>query len=380
MKRWIGAAAFAVVIAAVALYYVSFQSDSAPAAAGNAPAGPPPAPAMPVVAALVEDRPMPEQIATIGTVEPVASVRVRPRLDSEILQVRVQEGQSVKPGQVLFELDSRHTLAQLKQSEAALARDRAQLANARRDLGRMNDRLNSRQQIDQAQAAVEALQAVVKADEAMVEAARVLNSYTVIRAPIGGRLGAISQKVGNSVRASDAAPLVTINQLQPIYVAFAVPQQRLTAIRDAMAAASLAVAAVGAGDSGNAQEGKVAFIDNAVDEATGTVKLRAVFANDKERLWPGAQADVVLTVRVQPDARVIPARAIQQSQSGPLVFVIKADQTVETRPVTLDRTVGEMAVIAKGLQAGERVVVEGQLRLVPGARVEIVAGDGKKAS
>ena len=315
---------------------------------------------------------MPVLISTIGTVEPLASVQVRPQLEEDIEKVLVKDGQVVKANDPLFELDQHQTLLRMKQAAAVLARDRAQLANARRDLARMTPQLNSQQQIDQAKTTVEALEATVRGDEAAYHSAELMHSYTVIRAPIGGRLGAISRKEGNLARVSDPAPLVTINQIRPTYVAFVVPERQLGAIRDAMNQGTLTVTAVVPGDESHLQKGKVSFIDNAVDSSTGTVLLKAQFENPDERLWPGAHTEISLTVRVQAEAIVVPSQAIQQSQGGALAFVIKEDNTVETRLVQVDRVAGDVTVISKGLEKGQRVVVEGQLRLVNGAAVDVV--------
>lgn len=373
MKKLIGIAAVLGLSLGLVYYFTAMRGD---ALTGDQAAVKPTVPGMPVVAAPVLRKTVPERVITIGTVEPAASVRVRARLDSAIAAVRAREGQTVKEGDLLFELDSRPTLAALRQAEASLARDRVTWANAKRDLGRMNERLNSRQQMDQAQAAAEAQEAVVNTSLALVEAAKVQHSYTAIRAPISGRLGGIPFKTGNIVRAADAAPLVTINQMQPIDVTFALPQQRLAAVRRAMGERPLEVLATVPGDGGKPILGRVSFIDNAIDPATGTVKLKAAFENRDERLWPGAHVDVVLTVRLQDDAVSIPSRAVQQSQTGTFVFVIMDDLTVESRPVVLDRTAGDAAVIAEGLEPGERVVVEGQLRLTNGSKVEIVSTEG----
>jgi len=374
MKKLVGIVAVLGLSLGLVYYFTAMRGDALTADPAKTK---PAAPGMPVIAAPVMNEAVPERVATIGTVEPVASVRLRSRLDSAIANVHVQEGRTVREGDLMFELDSRPTLAALKQAEAALARDRVQWANAKRDLGRMNERLNSRQQIDQARTAVAAQEAVVQTGEALVEAAKVQHSYTAIRAPIAGRLGAIALKKGNTVRAADATPLVTINQMQPIYVSFALPQQRLAAVRKAMGDRSLEAIATVPGDDGKPIVGRVSFIDNAVHPASGTVELKALFGNHDERLWPGAHVDIVLTIRVQDDAIAIPSRAVQQSQSGTIVFVIKEDLTVEARPIVVDRIADNVTVVSQGVNPGERVVVEGQLRLTNGAKVEIVSTEGE---
>ena len=196
----------------------------------------------------------------------------------------------------------------------------------------------------------------------------------MIRAPIDGRLGTIGQKLGSTIKAADATPLVIINQLSPIYVAFSLPERELAALQDAMSGGSLGVAATIPGDQGTAHRGAVAFIENAIDPDIGTLSVKASFANAQERLWPGQFVNVVVTLRVEPNATVVPSEAVQTGQNGPLVFVIKPDDTVEARAVTVDRTVGAETVIAAGLMTGERVVAVGQMRLAPGAKVEVQEG------
>ena len=331
--------------------------------------------AQPVVAAEVVQKTMPVQISTIGRVQTIANVAVRSRIDGVIAEVRVQDGQEVKTGDVLFTLDDRQLQAQVAQAEATLARDKAQLENFRRELQRLaplaDKAYASRSQLDQARANASAGEATVRADEAALQSAKVQLSYTVIAAPIAGRLGTIAQKVGNSIKANDTTPLVTINQLRPIYVGFSVPQAQLAVLQDATAAGKLPVIAKRPGSEGAPEQGEVAYIENAVDPATNTLAVRATFANPQNRLWPGQFVDVMVTLRTEPQALVAPAAAVQTGQKGEYVFVIKDDSTVDMRPVTVDRTVGSEVVIAKGVAAGEKVVTQGQLRLEPGTRVEV---------
>jgi membrane fusion protein, multidrug efflux system len=211
----------------------------------------------------------------------------------------------------------------------------------------------------------------VKADEAALQSARVQLSYAVIAAPIDGRLGTIAQKTGNSIKGNDTNPLVTINQLRPIYVAFSVPQAELGGLQDATAAGKLRAMATRPGSEGAPEEGEVAYIENAVDPASNTIGVRAAFPNAQNRLWPGQFVDVTVTIRTDPQALVVPAEAVQVGQQGQYVFVIKDDATIDMRPVTVDRTIGGEAVIAKGVAAGEKVVTQGQLRLEPGTKVEV---------
>jgi multidrug efflux system membrane fusion protein len=238
---------------------------------------------------------------------------------------------------------------------------------------RKQPQISSAAAIDEARTNVTALQAAVRADRASLENLAVQRSYTRILAPIAGRLGTIEYKAGSIVKASDAQPLVTINQLRPIYVAFSVPQTYLGRIQAALAEGAVMATATMPETDAAPQQGRVAYLENAVDASTGTISVRAEFPNARERLWPGAYVNVAVTLRTDPHALVVPAPAVQQGQNGTFVFVIKDDSTVEARNVTVDRILGEEAVVSGGLGAGERVVVDGQLRLVKGARVEVKA-------
>jgi multidrug efflux system membrane fusion protein len=358
------------VVAGGGLTYRFFLAGNA-SAVSNGPAGTPPA--QPVTAATVVEKAVPVQLTAIGTVQPVHAVAVRTRLDSQIARVLVQDGQRVEAGQPLFELDARQLEAQRQQAEAVLARDEAQLAYARRNMARKQPQISSAAAIDEARTNVEALQAAVRADRASLENLAVQRSYTRILAPIAGRLGTIAYKTGSIVKASDAQPLVTINQLRPIYVAFSVPQTHLGRIQAALAEGAVMATATMPETNAAPQQGRVAYLENAVDASTGTISVRAEFPNARERLWPGAYVNVAVTLRTDPHALVVPAPAVQQGQDGIFVFVIKEDSTVEARNVTVDRTLGEEAVVSGGLRVGERVVVDGQLRLVKGARVEVKA-------
>lgn len=333
--------------------------------------------AVPVMVADAVQKPMPVQLTTIGRVQTIASVAVRSRVDGVIASVEVQDGQEVKAGDVLFTLDSRALEASVKQQEATLARDRAQLENAKREVERVKPLSQrdfvSRQQFDQTQTNAAALAATVQADEAQLQAARVLLSYATIRAPIDGRLGTINFKLGNSIKANDTTPLVTLNQIRPIYVAFSVPQANFAPIRAAMKKGPLAVEVTVPGDRGGPLTGKLTYVENAIDPATNTLALRATFDNPDDRLWPGQFVNTTIVLGVQEDAIVVPAEAVQAGQDTSFVFVLKPDSTVEARPVTVDRRIAGEAVITKGLAAGDKVVVNGQLRLDNGTRVTVRA-------
>ncbi len=360
-------------LAPAGLYYVWPFGTSVPAQAARSAGRE--TRALPVLATEVVTRPMPVEISTIGNVEPIASVAIKPRIDGQIVKVMVRDGQDVKAGDVLFQLDSRQAQAALDQAQATLQRDRAQLAGAKRELDRLTPLgrkdYASKQQLDTAQTNVDAAEATLEADQAALEGARAQLSYTTIRAPIDGRLGTIAFKLGNTVRAGDSAPLVTINQLHPIYVAFSVAERYLGELQQAMAAGPLPVSATIPGHQGASPTGQVAYLENAIDRESGTLPVKATFANQQNALWPGQFVNVVVQLKVEPNALVVASEAVQQGQNGAYVFVIKADDTVELRPVTVDRAVAGETVIAAGLTAGERVVTDGQMRLSPGAKVEI---------
>lgn len=349
------------------------------AGAGAAPAGPR---AVPVVTQKVAVQAVPEQIVTIGSVQPIAAIAIKARVDSVVETVNFTEGQEVKAGDTLFTLDSRALEAQLRQAQANLERDRANLEKARGDVKRYSELVRtsaiSRTTYDAAVATADALEGTVKAGLAAIEAAKVSLSFTRITAPMDGRTGTVNAKVGTMVRAADTNPLVTLTQLRPINVAFNVPERHLPAIRAAMAAGTLPVTATIAGSRGEKAEGRLSFVDSQVDQQTGTILVKGEFPNADTRLWPGQFVDTVLTLRVEPDALTIPDLAVQTGQRGRFVYVVKADETVEVRPVTVERTHGGLSIIASGLQAGDRVVVDGQSRLFPGAKVSERPG-GKPA-
>jgi multidrug efflux system membrane fusion protein len=328
---------------------------------------------------------MPLQIRTVGNVEAYSTVSVKSQVTGVITQAHFKEGQNVKKGQLLFTIDPRPLEAVLKQAEANLARDVAQLENAREQARRYDELVKkqyvSQEQYDQIRTNAAALEAVVEADKAAVDNAKVQLSYCYIYSPIDGQVGTLLVNEGNLVRVNDAAPLVVINQVIPIYVTFSVPEQNLPDIRHRLSEGSLKVEAQFQSDQGRSEVGHLAFIDNAVDRTTGTIKLKAEFGNENKRLWPGQFVNVALTLSTQVDAIVIPSEAIQVGQEGQHVFVVKPDKTVEMRPVTVGPTNEGEAIIASGLTAGEQIVREGQFLLGPGSRVEIkdpIVGEGKR--
>jgi len=335
--------------------------------------------AQPVLVADVVAKPMPVEITTIGHVQTVASVAVRSRIDGQIAKVLVRDGQDVKAGDVLFQLDDRQAQAQLAQAQGVLMKDRAQLKFAQQEVARYGSLIHknaaSLQQLQQSQANQGALEGTVKADEAQVANLQAQLSYTVIRAPIDGRIGTVLLKEGNTIQSSSSgAPLLMLNQMHPIYVSFAVPQSDLARIQKAMEAGPVPVSA-SAPDSGEGPEtGKVAYIDNAIDSASNTLSVKAEFANADERLWPGQFVNVAVTLRIEPDALVVPSEAVQIGQQGFYVYVVKPDMTAELRTVTVDHVADNQTVIAKGVAKGEKVVTVGQLRLKNGVKVQINDG------
>jgi multidrug efflux system membrane fusion protein len=362
------------------LQFTGLMGGKAPEQKGARPAA-----SQAVVAGVAEVLPTPVQVSAIGTVQSIATVIIKSRVDGQIADVHFEEGQDVKEGDLLFTLDNRSFQAQLAQAEAVLQRDRAQLERAQLELKRQTELADrgvaSAQKLEDAQMAEKVLQAAIRASEAAAENARVNLSYTTIRSPITGRTGSVILKRGNVVKSNDtttnAVPLVTITQLRPIYVSFTIPERHLPDIRAALADSERLPAVVTMPSQPDKPiTGMLTFVDNQVDAATGTIALKATFANDDIRLWPGQFVNVNLTLGIQAHAVVVPSPTIQIGQNGPYVFVIKEDSTVELRLVRIDRTVGNRTVVASGLNAGERVVVDGQLRLNNGTRVTMARPEG----
>jgi multidrug efflux system membrane fusion protein len=300
-------------------------------------------------------------------------------VEGELTAVHLREGQCVKGGDLLFTIDPRPFEVRLKQVQANLARDKAQLENARTLLERNASVVAkgyvSQEQYDQAAANAAALEATVRANEAAVEDAQIQLTYCSIRSPITGCAGEIYVDRGNLVKANDADyPLAVIKQIRPVYVGFSVPERYLPDVRKYLAAGRPIVMAAPASRGDEPVKGELTFVDNSVNTATGTILLKATFANEDQALWPGQFVNVTLQLASQPHAVVVPSQAVQTGQEGQYVFALKPDLTVEYRPVTVDRTVAGEAVIGKGLQPDDKVVTDGQLRLFPGATVKIVAG------
>jgi multidrug efflux system membrane fusion protein len=370
-RRLIAALAFAAALGGALVVFGPFGHESS----SSQPAPGAKQPRQPVIAAPVVVKPMPVEFATVGRVQAIRSVAVKPRITGVIAAVDAAEGQDVAVGAPLFKLDDREYLTQLRQAEAALARNQAELDSARRDLKRttalVEKNVSARSTLDTQKAQVDALQAAVREAEATIERAKVQHSYTDIRAPIAGRLGTIRVTLGSSVNASDAAALVTINQLKPVYVAFTVPQHYLAELQDAIARGSVPVTASLPGNAEARFAGTVAFIENAIDAATNGLPVKATFENADLRQWPGQFVTLALTLRTEPNAIVLPAEALQADQSGDFVFVVKDDQTVDTRAVAVRWISGNEVVVAGTLKAGEQVVTRGQLRLQRGTPVDV---------
>ncbi|MBI5501463.1 MAG: efflux RND transporter periplasmic adaptor subunit [Deltaproteobacteria bacterium] len=365
-----GLAAVVAAGAAVALLAGACESGEAKAKPGGRGAPPP----VPVKVAQAERRSVPLDVAALGTVTPIQTVAVRPRVAGPILEVLFAEGQEVRAGDVLFRIDPRTFEVALAEQEARLARDRTQLGLARTQAGRaramVQRDLVAREQLDEARTNVALIEATIAVDEVAILAARLELEFTEIASPIDGRTGSLLATAGNLVSPTSPDPLVTIVQLRPIYVAFAVPERELAGIRARQAAGALRVTARPPG--GQTKEGELTFLDSSVDPATGTILLKATFVNADGALWAGQFVDVTLTLGEIRDAVVVPAAAVQTGQRGRFVFVVKPDGTVENRPIALTRIDEREAVVAEGLQGGETVVTDGQLRLIPGSRVKVV--------
>ena len=422
MKGKLGRSILLVALAAPWLVACSDRATGTPAQKAAPPA-------VPVGATIVEQKTVPVQVTAVGNVQAITTVGVKSQVAGQIMRVHLTEGQEVKRGDLLFTIDPRpfetalqqaqanvgKDTAQLRQTEAALAqrqaeggqaqaaleRDQAQMENARVWEARYKDlvqkELVAREQYDTyrtnfaalsatvqadraaventkaavraAEAQIENARAAIKSNEAMVESAKLQLAYTTIRSPMDGRTGNLLVQAGNVIKANEDNPMVVIAQVHPIYVSFAVPEQHLAAIKQ-YRAQGLKVQAIPSDSGQRAATGKLTFVNNTVDPTTGTIQLKATFENADSALWPGQFVDAVLTLTTE-NAVVVPTQAVQAGQQGPFVFVVKPDLTVESRAVKLGRRLARETVIAGGLKAGERVVTDGQLRLVPGSRVEI---------
>ena len=333
------------------------------------------APAVPVTTAPVLLKTVPVRLYAIGNVEAYTSVAIKARVDGQLVSVHFKEGDEVRQGSVLFEIDARPFAAALRQSQANLLKDKALLDRANEQEKRYKDLLGknfiSADAYEQVRTNAETAAATVAADEAAIESARLSLEYCTIRSPITGQAGRIQIQQGNLIKANDAGPLVTINQIVPAYVSFSVPEQNIADVRKHQAVGDLKVQAAFPNAAHSPTGGRLSFLDNTADTTTGTIKLKAEFPNTDKALWPGQFVNVVLTLFDQKDAVVTPSAAVQNGPNGQYVFVVKPDMTVELRNIKIARAEGDDTVVASGLQAGDQVVTVGQLRLAPGSRVSV---------
>jgi len=332
-------------------------------------------PAAPVVVASVEQRDLPVQILAIGNVEAYQTVQIRSQVNGQIQKIFFREGEDVRKNQLLFQLDKRPFQADLDKAIGQMKHDQAQAENSRiqaeRYSGLEKEGVASHEQADQMRAQAKADASAVEADKATVDAARVQLVYTDITAPMDARAGALLINLGNLVKANDTPYLVQLNQVTPIYVTFFVPEEHSDEVRRYFASGQLKVLAYPKGQSANPAVGRLTFIDNGVDTTTGTFKLKATFENKDRRLWPGEFVDVALQLSTQKGAIVVPTKAIQTGQRGDYVYVVRNDNTAESRPVKTAGAYENLTLVSEGLQAGERVIVNGQLRVAPNAKVNV---------
>jgi len=362
-RKWLFGVAALALIGIVLLIRGLWTSDGA--ARSQATAG-----VVPVEVATAERKAVPVRIESLGSVTPIASVAIKARVDTAIMAVHFRDGAEVKKGDLLFTLDGRAIEAQIAQTEGMVARDRAQLAGAERDVARYTDLVAKSAtpviNLDNAKTQADVYRAAIKSDQGLLDNLKVQLSYCTITAPIDGRISAAAVKIGNFVRQADTAAMATINQMAPVYVSFTVPQKVLPEIRQALAAETATIEAVVPGEQKRAN-GQVTMIENTVDPTTGMAMIRATMPNEHEVLWPGTLVTTELTLRIE-QAVVVPSNAVQVSQTGNFVFVIN-DAVAKVQPVTVERTVGGLSVIGKGLNGGETVVTDGHLLLSTGTRV-----------
>ncbi len=342
---------------------------------GTRAAPAPGTPPVPVAVASVVRKSVPYRLNAIGNVVPYTTVALKARIDGQIIAVRFREGDLVKKGSVLFEIDPRPFIAALDQAKATAARDQASLARAKDQDVRYQDLLKqnfiSQDAYEQVRTNARTAAATVRADEAAVETAKLQLDYSTIRSPIDGYAGRIMIQIGNLVKANDTNALVTLNQIMPVYTSFSVPEQNLAAIREHQAAGDLVVQVTLPNSRHAPITGRLSFIDNSADTTTGTIALKAEFPNKDTALWPGQFVDVSMTLYREDNAVVVPTQAVQNGPNGQYVFIVKPDETVDLRNVKIARAEGDDSVIASGLAPGERVVTVGQLRLAPGSKVTV---------
>ena len=374
VRRAIGAVLIISLAAIVAIWRLS-PGTEVPVAAAQTPA-----PGIPVTAGTVAAQDVPVFLNGIGTVQAYNMVAIKSRVDGQIVKVDFKEGQDIKEGEPLFQIDPRPFQATLEQAQSAKQKDEAQLAGAKLDLDRYQKLLGTgyqtRQSYDNQTALVGQLQASIKGDEAQINTAKLNLSYADIRSPIDGRLGARLVDKGNLVHATDNTPLVMITEVKPIFVSFTLPQDDFDDLREGQNKAPLGVYAYSGDGKKQLAEGKLTLIDNAIDQATGTIHLKARFDNDDERLWPGEFVSLRVILSTRRDVATVPSQTVQAGPDGHYAYVIKPDNTVERRAVEVASIQDGIAVVTKGLTPGERVVVDGQYRLTNGARVNPQAPAG----
>jgi multidrug efflux system membrane fusion protein len=369
-------------LATAAVGYLALQSneqlstwaasftDAGKQSKGRKARTPPPAP---VRVARARKRDVPVRLEGVGNVQARSSVAIKARIDGQLFSADVKEGQMVRKGDVLFRLDPRPFEAQLKQAEANLARDKANLEKAQSDLARIGSLAGKgyspKAKLEEVETSVATILAAIRASEAAVDLGRLNLEYATIRSPIEGRVGSILVTPGNMVKANDSQPLLIINAVKPIYVAFALPEHYMDELRRRMAKGTLAVEVAGRGEDASPVSGELFFINNAVDATTGTIQVMARFANEDERLVPGQFIKASVTLATLQDAVVVLSQAVQINQKGEYLWVLKGDNTVQLREVTIGPQVGAETVITKGLSGDETVITDGQLRLFPGAKV-----------
>jgi multidrug efflux system membrane fusion protein len=368
-RKWVFGVAVLALMGAAVLARGIWSTDRGSAARAQAKRGGP----VPVEIGKAVRKQVPVRIEALGTVTPIASVAIKARLETAIIGVHFRDGAHVNKGDLLFTLDCRATDAQIVQTQGSIARDKAQLEGALRDVSRYTNlaakHVTPQVTLDNAMTQADVYRAAIKSDEGLLENLKVQRSYCTITAPISGRISAANVKIGNFVRQADTAPMATINQMAPVYVAFTVPQKNLPAIRQALAAKTATIEAVIPGETKPA-EGVVSMIENTVDSSTGMATIRATMPNKDETLWPGTLVSTELTLRSE-DALVVPTNAVQVSQSGNFVFVVASNKTAHVRHVETGRQFAGETVIKRGLVAGEIVVTDGQLRLQNGTPIAL---------
>ena len=330
-------------------------------------------PPVPVKVFKAVQKNVPVQVKAIGNVEAYTSVAIKSQVGGQIARLHFAEGSDVEKGALLISIDPEPFQATVSQFEATLAKDQAQAKFAREQVeryaGLLKEGIVTRDQYELLQSNADSLAATIAADRAAIKNAKIQLGYCSIRSPISGRTGTIALQPGNLVKANDL-PIVTVNQITPIYTTFAIPEKLLADVKRAMAGNELKIEAVIPNEPESNETGTISFLDNAVNPATGTIKLKGRFANKSKKLWPGQFTGVVMTLGSRKNAVVVPTNAIQTGQQGQFIYVVKSDNSVEMRQVTATMAVGEDTVVEKGLAAGETVVVDGQLRLTPAAIVE----------